>query len=370
MRSVSISRIGAAFWLLALAAPVGAAPAPFASHVGPVADKMTQFLQDEKQEAVTLGAFTAPKDSTAQAGPGIAHALADALRQRKIKIEAKARCRAQGSYALVTDAGKLLGVRIKVEIIEQPSKVLGTFDSEVLFLDTTAADGDGAKALAPLLGLTVVLPPDENLKARQQRFQEHSTKPSTHLDSSRVFAAEASPYAVEIVVNNKASTPRLENGLAYVDLKRGDRYAVRLINQTDAPVAVTLSIDGLSIFSFSQKQDYTYVVIPPKQSGLIEGWHRTNEESDAFEVTDYSKSAAAQLLPQAPQRGCITATFALCWPKNARTPEDERTARLMASRGEKLATGRGPVIKASFEETEMHIGAVRAAVSVRYTRPE
>ena len=41
-------------------------------------------------------------------------------------------------------------------------------------------------------------------------------------------------------------------------------------------------------------------------------------------------------------------------------------ARLAA--GERLATGRGPEAAAKFVELERHVGAVRAAVTVRYTR--
>ena len=38
--------------------------------------------------------------------------------------------------------------------------------------------------------------------------------------------------------------------------------------------------------------------------------------------------------------------------------------------GERLATGRGPRVEESYREVERHVGAVRAAVTIRYVREE
>ena len=54
--------------------------------------------------------------------------------------------------------------------------------------------------------------------------------------------------------------------------------------------------------------------------------------ADQFEVTEYSKSAAAQLLPGTPKLGCITATFAppCNGPESAQMPADIEVNKLAA----------------------------------------
>lgn len=83
-------------------------------------------------------------------------------------------------------------------------------------------------------------------------------------------------------------------------------------------------------------------------------------ESDAFEVTSYSQSAAAKLLPESPKLGGITATFAACWPKNMRPPAGRAGSPDWRSVAAKNWYGRGPLVRAGYEEVEMHMGAVRS----------
>lgn len=347
------------------------AMSPLRSQLAPLAEKIAQAMKDHGHDTLALGAFRSPDQWVVQAGPGISQSFADELLSRHVKLSPDAPLRLQGAYKSVTnDSGNWTGVRIEAELVDE-ARSLGAFTVDLLFVgNETTTEADGSRALAPLLGLTAVLPPDGSLKARQQLCHEGTVKPRVYLEGTRLSAAEDSPYHLEVLIANQSRKPVVRGGLAYVELQRGERYAVRLTNQSERPVAVTLTIDGLSMFAFSERKDYSYVILSPQQSAEIQGWHRTNDESDAFEVTSYSQSAAAKLLPESPKLGGITATFAACWPKNMRPPADERFARLAVSRGEKLGTGRGPLVRAGYEEVEMHMGAVRAAVSVRYTRLE
>jgi hypothetical protein len=230
---------------------------------------------------------------------------------------------------------------------------------------------DGARVLSSLLVATATLPPDQNLKVRQQKFRERIEHPRVHIAGTEILADADSPYGIEILVENQPRKPTAnDKGLAFVPIQRGERYAVRVINHSAYDAAVTLTIDGLSMFAFSENRQFTQVIVPAKQSGVIKGWYRTNQISDAFEVTMYSKSAAARILPGSAEIGTITVTFAAAWPKNSREPPDELAARLARNRGEDLATGRGPELKTEYQEVERHIGVVRAAISVRYTKQE
>jgi hypothetical protein len=366
------------------AAWTAAAPAqsPLQSPLTGVARDVAQLLKELREDSISVGQFTSPPQLAANAGPGIGKALADELKRAGVKVQLRARLGVQGSYAVVLDdKTRQLSVRIVAEVVESSGKALGTLSRTSKFPVNVpfrpegpeiagASQVDGAGVLASLLAVTAVLPADENLKVRQERFRQALEKPSAHLDGTRIFAAPQSPYGVEILVNGRPRQPTREEGLAFVPIRRDELYAVHLINHSDTDAAVTLTIDGLSMFAFSNTPGYAHVIVPARQVGLIQGWHRTNEKSDAFAVTTYSKSAAAQLLPGSARLGTITATFAAAWPKSTRPPADELYAKLAANRGEKLATGRGPLVKAEYKEVERHVGAVRAAVTVRYTRAE
>jgi hypothetical protein len=133
---------------------------------------------------------------------------------------------------------------------------------------------------------------------------------------------------------------------------------------------VQLTIDGLSLFTFSELRHaegprkgrplYSRVICP-RGSCVIRGWHITNEKSDAFLVTRYAQSAAAEL-KNAGSVGTITATFAAAWPKGKR-PADE-----VLDRSPDLATGRGAKVDQTYEPVELEWGLDRAAVSIRYVK--
>src|SRR5262249_53580730 len=108
---------------------------------------------------------------------------------------------------------------------------------------------------------------------------------------------------------------------------------------------------------------YSVLILGAKQEVFIRGWHRTNEVAEEFVITDYSRSAAAELKSTA-ATGAITATFAAAWPKDQQPPSDEPAAK--GRSGD--AVGRGQRVAQKFVEVERHVGVVRATVSVRYAK--
>src|SRR3954447_22090607 len=149
-----------------------------------------------------------------------------------------------------------------------------------------------------------------------------------------------------------------------MNIRTSERYAVKLINDAPFEVAATLTIDGLSLFAFSRNPEYSYVIVPARSSGVIKGWHRTNEEAEEFVVTEYPRSAAAsRLLASSTELGVITACFAAAWPAKGNPPPDEG----MEGRSVR-ATGRGPATRTRFLEVERKTGKLRTSISVRYTK--
>ena len=52
-----------------------------------------------------------------------------------------------------------------------------------------------------------------------------------------------------------------EDGFAFLKINRDEIYAVKLINDSPHDAAVTLTIDGLSVFAFSENSNYTYWIV-------------------------------------------------------------------------------------------------------------
>ena len=50
-----------------------------------------------------------------------------------------------------------------------------------------------------------------------------------------------------------------------------------MINDSDTDAAVTLTIDGLNMFAFSENLDYRYVIVRRRVKVVIRGWHVTNQ---------------------------------------------------------------------------------------------
>src|SRR5439155_23696125 len=100
-----------------------------------------------------------------------------------------------------------------------------------------------------------------------------------------VSAAADSPYAVEVWAAPRPGAqyaPRpatVDGGLAFVRLSQGEVFAVRLINKSPHDAAVTLTIDGLSLYAFSDVEDpktgrsrYAVIFVPAGREVFLRGW--------------------------------------------------------------------------------------------------
>jgi hypothetical protein len=304
-----------------------------------VANEVSNFLKRFGDTTIAVGQFTCAPQLNSSAGPKIVKSLTDNLAERGIKIKRIADLGLKGEYRLVIQNGADgMEAVIKGSIEDLSGKHLLDFSKNIR--DTSE--------LCSLFGLTVNLPPSESEAARSKRLVASVKRPETFLKKTRISAGKDSPYGVEILVKSNdqyQAKPVADcDGLAFVGIAREEIYAVNLINDSDEDAAVTLTIDGLSMFAFSEFTDYSYIIVPKKSQGLIKGWHITNEKSDSFLVTEYSKSAAAELLSSSADLGTITATFAAAWPKEKKPPADEHGA-MLALRGAD-ATGRGPSVAA------------------------
>ena len=280
-----------------------------------------------------------------------------------------------GEFRDVTDKdSKTTAIQIKAKIEDRRGELVVELDSRGLFSLTT---------IAALVGLTTVTPQAASREQAEKRLDQALDKvQSPCLAGTRITPVQDGatlPYSIEILVGPdpgqakpdlKNYAPRAatldQDGLAFLKINRGEVYAVKVKNDSKFDAAVTLTIDGLSMYSFSDNKNYVVVFVHAGKSGIIPGWHRTNDVSDSFQVAEYAKSAVAKLLPSSSTFGTITASFKSAWPKDAQPPADEPDPiRNTRSAG---ATARGNPIDAKYVEETRMIGQLRGAVSVRYNK--
>jgi hypothetical protein len=330
-----------------------------------VAKGIAEAVQGLGHEAIAVGEFTGPAQLAASGGPVITKTFAEELAKHGLAVKRVATIGVKGEFEDVKDKQSgLLAARIKGAVTDRSGQVLFTFSRGVF----------GEKVLAALFGTTAKLPADLPPAERNAELEKSLDKPRALVKGARVSASTDSPYAIEVWAAPRPGAkyaPKqaaLQDGLAIVSLSRDEVFAVRLINQSPHDAAVTLTIDGLNLYSFSDVKDpktgrplYSALVLGAKQEVFIRGWHRTNEVAEEFVITEYSKSASAELKSTA-ATGAITATFAAAWPKDQQPPSDEPAAK--GRSGD--AVGRGQRVEQKFVEVERHVGVVRATVSVRY----
>ncbi|MCA9075917.1 MAG: hypothetical protein KDA93_12840 [Planctomycetaceae bacterium] len=180
----------------------------------------------------------------------------------------------------------------------------------------------------------------------------------------------SSPYGVEILVESASGqlqplTPFKDGNLIKVSLKQGDIYAVRVHNRSSFEAAADVLIDGLGRFSLADdvdQRDNRDIILPGSQR-TVPGYYRTTELVDSFQIGEYSKSVAAQVLPNPTDVGTVTVTFAAAWKIGENPPPNEPP---VAKSLPPVGTVAGPPRKDPTVKVERNIGGIRAVVKLRY----
>lgn len=342
-------------------------------EIDELAKQVVKFLEDKGENQVAIGEWTGPASPPSSSGPAIKKALIDALEHQTLTIAPKGKFTIKGDYGATTDKESgMLVVRLNARMLDSQSQ------DEVFKFSPRGVNGE--KELAKAFGLTASLSPNDDKQERNDKLKNSLNDPSVHIEGLQVMSAPNSPYRVEVLTKSspseagEARQPKELDGLAFVDIKRNEFYEARLINDSEHDAAVTLSIDGIDVFEFSNLRDaasnkprYTCWVIPKKSSYSIKGWHRTNKQVDSFVVMEFAKSEAAKRLGSSgsSEIGTITMTFAAAWDSEMNRPKDEGDAK---DGGD--ATGRGPSIEIDTKEVQRTFGKIRSCISIRYTKPE
>jgi len=320
--------------------------------------------------SVIVGEFTGPPELASSGGPGIAQTLKTELEKLGVTVTRSAQVAVKGEYRVAADSKTDMTVlAIIARLTDRSGKELVRLDARAIFDLTAIAGVTGVTMVAPV-GTTRALR-DSAIDKALKTIQKPSAK------GTLISASENSPYAIEILVGpdpgpsvpdrndyhpRAASIDR--DNLAFLTINRGEVYAVRVVNKSKFDAAVTLTIDGLNMFAFSDKKSYEFFVVSAGSEAVIMGWHRDNDRSDAFQVSEYSKSAVFRQMPNSSSIGTIHVSFKAAWPVGTTPPSDE----VSAGSRDANATARGVEVTSKFTEVTREYGQLREAISVRYNR--
>lgn len=120
------------------------------------------------------------------------------------------------------------------------------------------------------------------------------------LGASTAFAAMVD---VDVVGDNSGSLPEYKivprghynTYRAYVQAVQGERYAIRVKNNTGNRIGLVIAVDGRNVVSGRKSQlrpNERMYILPPHGSGTIQGWRTDRDTVNRFYFTDPGDSYA------------------------------------------------------------------------------
>ncbi|QEL20670.1 hypothetical protein [Limnoglobus roseus] len=331
------------------------------------AEDCAKWMKGERQKALALGSVTGPDTFPTSGGPIIRDQLERELPAQgvTVKLVATVGLRVKYLFREVPDAKDRKHLRPAVDLVFTFTDGAGV---ELERFERRVTDPASVRLI---LGLsvdttTVILDDVKADEATVTSFRD----PKAALDGTVALSGPDSTFGIEIV-RNKVGVPLADrDGLAFANLARDDQFDVRLVNRSNTEMAVKLAIDGLSVFHFTDvriadgprkgEPRYSMVLVKPKDSVVVPGWHKTNALFERFKITEYAKSGAGLVNRDDARVGTITASFAAAWVKAP--PADEPPLKKSPTD----AVGFGCPVPGTTVPVERTVGAERATVSVRY----
>jgi hypothetical protein len=317
----------------------------------------------EGQRTVAVSSMTCPSDLRATGGALLAKKLIDELKQRGVEFSTRPAVSIIGEYREVTgaDANTVEKAVLQVALKDRTGKAVG---------EPITATVDGIEALT-LLFPGLVPPGKKGIVI----------EPKMVVKKTRVFGNESGKFAVEVLVADnptektklgdyKLLEPKVEEGLARVEIKRTQAYAVKVHNLTDEDAGIELMIDGVSMFEFCDERladnspKVKYFFLRKGTSRVIRGWYLNDKITDLFYLTDRDKSAGYSRM-MLREIGTITVRFHTAWERPTERPKDEKnyTERQMGT-----GIGLFP-IEDEKRRLKVKVGLIRESIPVLYTRP-
>lgn len=324
---------------LNLGAPRAAAGDEVSDYLATVAVRLGTLLKEKGETKVGIS-FSGPPSFRSAGGEGLVQVLTDKLRHEGITVADRAAYGFKGEFKpKLSEEGRpgSLALQISGQITDQLGDPVAGEALDCLVTNP--------RKVSEILGLTVDLNPP-NRKDPGAELVSSFRNPSLFIREGRqARPGRNSLFGLEVLAGKPAagSTSVLEgkagraikerDQLGYVDLDLGEEYALRLTNDAPYEVAVSVAVDGLSIFHFCEERSadpqrqgeprYSYYIIGPGKSAVVGGWFKNTNRNIAFQVTPLEQGAAYKL-GQTGKIGTISATFHASWEKGQVPPADEK----------------------------------------------
>jgi hypothetical protein len=366
------------------------------SELESFAKRTVIFLKQQEQTQISVGRIDGVGKASIPGGPGIAKKLQQTLKlQKEVAISDTATWTVQGDL-FFGDGGdgelnggadgtlttRDLSLTIHFRLIN--TKTRATVEDKVVITKLSQ--------LPTITGATFQTSPNADVRESRTSFvQGLAAEPFIDPKSpSRVRTTSDSPYSLELrakpigAESAKKGVPiasKIEQRpgiiatamqpFAFSPIDKNQVYEVVVGNGSDREIAVSVSIDGIDVFSFTENVDpktnkslFTHFIVAPHSELVVPGWHKTidSQRDDnflAFLVTEYGKGASSKLFPQKAIDGSVGAvTVAIS--KSFLPTDGAKSAR--------AETGFGPPVKQDQKAVERAIDPPHAFITIRYDR--
>jgi hypothetical protein len=349
-----------------------------------IAKNVAGVVKEQGAKEIVVNPITDTGDLTHTAGPGLTEALIAKLRTEGVEAALKADLVFSGEYGLgeAERDGERQGFavgRLAFKVKRRNGKTL--VDSEKDLSSDRQPRVTNPADLAKMGDLTVFRPPTASAAENDRKVLDAiDNKNGLFEVEGTKIRPKGAPYAIEMLVApaSGAKVPRqasfrpravvIREGMPFLKVEPGEAVAVRIINEAGHDAASTVTVDGLSMFTFrddkADKNDN--VIIRAGTAGDILGWFRNAKTSSAFLVADFPQDHPKSGLLKNPAKiGAFTVTFAAAWEKDNQRPPDEPPPPQTRQATEIVL---GAPIEAPYESVKRQIGVFRAAVTVRYDK--
>jgi len=355
--------------MLACCPVAGPAQENLRKELAPLAKKIKEVLDQQRQDAIAVGDFSGPAHLPGN-GALIRKTLEEELKKQGVNVQAGAKnFEVKGAFRDAADAraNGLVGVKLVTTIYDTSGEIIVNLPTRIVHGNTD---------LMAVLAVNASPDPRGDQFSRNKEIAERIENPQAHLTGNLIRDKANSPYAIEIRVKREGQSyvpvrPTIVNRLPHVALQRDDVYEVVLYNDSPNEAAVSLLIDGLNMFVLSAGRDpkdgpdhFSRLIVDPGKPYAVLDWHIKGTRTDEFLVTEKEGSVAAKLRNSGGV-GTITAIFSAAWPKGK---DDLRPADEPKTRSAELGTGTGQQVDEKYVKVERSFGAPRATISVRYQK--
>lgn len=338
-----------------------------------LAERVLALIErDRKDKVVVVGAFSALPRLASSGGVGLAHRVSLALEAVGIAVRGSGGLQLSGEFrdalAATEFGGEGVALRVEYRLRDGDDRDLETGVINVFGdgpLEIAGGTADLRDRAAPAADAQPA-----GFADQQPLIRASFQRPQTFVAGNETRPGRDSPFGLEVRVaagGVRGAAPRrplIRDGRSFVALDKGDDYQVRLRNGTAAPVLVSLTIDGLDAFTFSEdpadKGRKVHFVIEPGRFFDVPGWYINDKRSDAFRITEYARSEAVKMGGSSPVVGQITATFYWAEAPGVTVAARDGEDGLGTERGDAVATDYG---RANYRE-----GPPLATITVRYDK--